>query len=90
MKYFYGKVPDLGNVVLSRHSQARAEEVGFNEAMVRRALFEPDGKDIPDGPGIVLRDRGLLRLVVILRPEPYNDAALVKTIIRKQPQAKAK
>jgi hypothetical protein len=68
----------------------RAEQEGFSEEMVAKALLEPDGEDLPDGIGVVRRVRGLLCLVIILKPTPFRGACLVTTIIRLKPQAKAK
>lgn len=90
MKHYYTDVPGLGNVALSRHAQARAEEERFNDVMVSQALHSPIGADIPDGNNVVFRDRGPLRLVVNRRPQPFRGASLVTTIIRIKPQAKAK
>lgn len=93
MQHFYRQVPGLGNVALSRHAQARADEEGFSDEMVRKALLEPDTPDIPaipDGHNILFRSRGPLRFVINRRPTPFRHASLVTTIIRIQPQARTK
>jgi hypothetical protein len=90
MKHYYTDVPGIGNVAITRHAQSQAENAGFNEEMVAQALMNPDGKDIPDHQGVVFRDRALLRLVIVLRPEPFAGASLVTTIIRVKPTASAK
>ncbi len=96
MRHYWRNVPALidgahpGNVALSRHAQQQAERAGISEDMVHDALYTPDKKDLPDSQGVVFRERGVIRLVVVLRPEPFRGASLVTTIIRKQPQASAK
>ena len=90
MNHFYRNIEGLGNVALSRHAQRKAEEEGFNDAMVSDALNSPTAPDIPDGKNIVFRDRGRLRLVINLRPEPWSGACLVTTIIRIKPQESAR
>ncbi len=89
-KHYYTDVPGIGNVAISRHAQSQAEDAGFNDEMITQALMQPDGKDIPDHQGVVFRDRALLRLVIVLRPEPFRGASLVTTIIRTKPTAVAK
>ncbi len=90
MQHYYPNVPGLGNVALSRHAQARAAEENFTDVTIRETLFNPHGEDIPDGNNVVFRNRGLTRLVINKRPTPFRGAALVTTIIKLKPQAKAK
>jgi hypothetical protein len=87
-KFYYANVPDLGNVAVSRHAQQQAEADGVTEEVFQRVLER--GKDRPDGLGIVWREELGVRLVILLHPEPYCGAALVKTIYRVQRQAMAR
>jgi hypothetical protein len=49
MNHFYRSVPELGNVAVSRHAQARTEEDGISREAFDRVLLEPIQPDIPDG-----------------------------------------
>lgn len=90
MQHYYRNISGLGNVAVSRHAQSKAMKHGISEEMFRHALTKPDGPDIPDGPNTVFRDRGVVRLVIVLKPEPFCGACLITTVIRKQPQEAAK
>jgi hypothetical protein len=90
MQHYYRNISGIGNVAVSRHAQDKAAEHGISEEMFRHALTKPDGPDIPDGANVIFRDRGVVRLVIILKPTPFRGASLVKTVIRKQPQEAAK
>jgi hypothetical protein len=41
MKHFYENVPQLGNVAVSRHAQAKAEEDGITQEAFDRVLLSP-------------------------------------------------
>ena len=86
-KYYFEDVPGIGNVAVSRHAQERAESEGITMRAFEQALL--NGVTIPEGPGVVWRELNGVRLVVLLRPEPFRGAALVKTCFRVQEQAKA-
>ena len=86
MEHYYPNVPRLGNVAVSRHAQAQMEKAGIPEATFRRALLEPTRPDVPDGNGVLLRERDGLRLVILTRPEPFVGAMLVKTVYRVKAQ----
>lgn len=78
MEHFWRNVPGLGHVAVSRHAQSRAHEQGITEEQFVAALFH--GRDTPDGFEAVWRELGGLRLVILLRPEPFRGAKLVKTV----------
>jgi hypothetical protein len=68
MNHFYRNVPKLGNVAVSRHAQARAEEDGISQEAFDRVLLEPIQSDIPDGADILWRERDGIRLVILTNP----------------------
>lgn len=82
--YYYDDIPGLGNVAVSRHAQARAAELGISETKFLDVLL--NGTDRPDGMEEVWREKGAIRLVILLRPTPFRGAKLVKTIFRVKPQ----
>jgi hypothetical protein len=90
MNHFYRNVPKLGNVAVSRHAQARAEEDGISQEAFDRVLLEPIQSDIPDGADILWRERDGIRLVILTNPVPNTGAKLVKTVYRVEAQAKAR
>jgi hypothetical protein len=90
MNHFYRNVPKLGNVAVSRHAQARAEEDGLSQEAFDRVLLEPIQSDIPDGADILWRERDGIRLVILTNPVPNTGAKLVKTVYRVEAQAKAR
>ena len=81
-------MPGLGHVAISRHALAKAESLGITQAVLESTLRE--GSDTPDGFDIVLRELNNIRLVVLLKPEPFKGARLVKTLYNVRPQGKAK
>jgi hypothetical protein len=44
---------------------------------------------VPEGQDILWRQKDGVRLVILLKPEPFRGATLVKTGYRIEPQAKA-
>lgn len=85
---FYKDVPGLGHVAVSRHTQRRAGELGVTSRMFEDVLYQ--GEDTPDGMDVVWRQRGEIRLIILLRPEHIRRARLVKTVMRVGGQAVAK
>ena len=90
MNHFYRSVSKLGNVAVSRHAQARAEEDGISQEAFDRVLLEPIQPDIRDGADILWRERDGIRLVILTNPTPNTGAKLVKTVYRVEAQAKAR
>lgn len=90
MKHFYQDVPRLGNVAVSRHAQARMQQEKISEALFNRVLLEPTKPDIPDGQGVLWREREGVRLIILLKPVPDRGAKLIKTIYRTQGQENAR
>ena len=89
MKHFYRDVPNLGNVAVSRHAQARMQEDGISQEVFDRTLLQPTCPDVPDGMDVLWRERDGLRIVIITNPTPNRGAKLVKTVYRVQRQASA-
>jgi hypothetical protein len=77
---YFEKVPGLGPVAVSRHAQERAKDSGITEKQFEDALFK--GDEIPDGMSEVFRDRNGIRVVILLKPEPFRGAVLVKTVFK--------
>lgn len=88
MRHYWPNVPGLGNVAFSRHALAKVGEAGLSEKQVTSALIE--GIDVPDGIGVVRREKNGVRLVILEKPEPFKGAKLVKTIYFVEEQARAK
>jgi hypothetical protein len=88
VNHFYRDVPGLGNVAVSRHAQARAEEEGISQEAFDRVLLSPITPDVPDGLDVVWRERDGIRLVVLTNPTPNVGAKLIKTVYRVGAQAK--
>ena len=88
MNHFYRDVPGLGNVAVSRHAQARAEEEGISQEAFDRVLLSPLESDVPDGAEVLWRQRDGIRLVILTNPTPNTGAKLVKTVYRIQAQAR--
>lgn len=82
MEHYFYDVPGLGNVAVSRHAQARIREEGITEEDFGRVLFK--GRTVPDGLSVVCRCLNDIRLVILLRPEPFRGAVLVKTAFREK------
>ena len=87
MQYYFEDVPRLGNVAVTRHAQAKAEEFGITEQQFIEVLLK--GSDSPDGMDMLWRERNGIRLVIILYPMPDRGARLVKTLYRIKAQEKA-
>jgi hypothetical protein len=83
MQHFYESVPKIGNVAVSRHAQANVLEQKITERDFELALFDPN-KTVREGFNTLWLERGGIRLVVVLRPEPFSGAALVTTAFRMQ------
>jgi hypothetical protein len=79
-RYYFKDVPRLGNVAVSRHAQARAEEEQISEDLFIKVLLE--GQDTPDGLSVIFREIGQVRLVINKRPTPFRGACLVTTVFR--------
>ena len=88
MEHFWEDVPGLGNVAVSRHAQNQARKQGITEERFVQALFH--GEQTPDGLGTVWREAGGVRLVILLRPQPFRGAKLVKTVFVVQGQERAR
>jgi hypothetical protein len=82
MKHYYEDVPGLGNVAVTRHAQDKAIQGGFHK---RFDDILRNGVDTPDGMDIVWREKGGIRLVILLNPVPFRGAVLVKTAYRVKP-----
>lgn len=82
--YYYQNVPGIGNVAVSRHAQDRAQEDGIPEAAFATALLK--GVTVPDGQAVVWRELNGVRIVIVLRPEPFRGAALATTVFRVERQ----
>ena len=80
MKHYYRNVPRLGNVALSRHAQARAEEQSITDEMVERCLLH--GYGFTEGLGILRLVHHGVVLIIQVRPTPFKGAKLVTTIFR--------
>jgi hypothetical protein len=90
MNHFYRDVPGLGNVAVSRHAQARAEEDGISQEAFDRVLLSPLKPDVQEGPDVLWRERDGIRLVILTNPTPNTGAKLVKTMFRVEAQAKVR
>jgi hypothetical protein len=90
MTHFYGNVPKLGNVAVSRHAQKRMEEDQIPRVAFERVLLTPVKQDIRGGADIRWREGDGIRIVILENPVPPTGAKLVKTVYRIQAQAKAK
>ena len=87
-QHFYEDVPRLGHVAVSRHAQERLDEESVSVEAFEDALMK--GKDVPDGSDVVWREKNGLRLVILLRPEPFRGARLVKTAFWIRPQERVR
>src|SRR6187200_2142571 len=87
MKHYYPDVPGIGNVAVSRHAQDRLAGDGISEREFEAVLLR--GDSVPEGQDILWRQKDGIRLVILLKPEPFRGATLVKTAYRIEPQAKA-
>jgi hypothetical protein len=90
MTHFYGNVPKLGNVAVSRHAQARMEEDKISQEAFERVLLTPIEPDLREGADILWRERDGIRIVILENPMPARGAKLVKTVYRVEAQAKAR
>lgn len=80
MKHYFENVSGLGNIAVSRHAQERMLSENISEESFIRTL--ETGRDIPDGQSIVWRENHGIRIVIILKPEPFRGAKLVKTVFK--------
>lgn len=88
-KYFYEKVPGLGNVAVSRHAQSRMDELGISqEAFEDILLNTPRDKDIEESGGVIWRQANGIRLIIIT-PSDFRGAKLIKTVYKIKPQGMA-
>ena len=87
MKHYFENVPGLGNVAVSRHAQQRVEDEKISEKAFEDALMS--GVDTPEGMEAVGRERGGVRLIIIV-PTPFRGAKLVKTVFRVKAQARSR
>jgi hypothetical protein len=74
------------HVAVGRHAHDGAEEDGITEAELATALLK--GETIPDGQAVVWRELNGVRIVTVLRPEPFRGAALATTAFRIERQRK--
>ena len=88
MQHYFENVPQLGNVAVSRHAQ---------EKMLQDRISERDfvfvlqaGRITPDGPEVVWREGRGIRIVILLKPEPFRGAKLAVSVYRVQMQERAK
>ena len=88
MQHFFKDVPRLGNVAVSRHAQAKAEEFDISEQKFKDVLFK--GQDAPDGMDMLWRERNGIRLVILLSPTQYTGARLVKTLYKVKAQERSR
>jgi hypothetical protein len=86
---FYRNVPELGHVAVNRHAQKGMREDNISQEAFERVLLEPIQPDIPDGMGILLRERDGIRLVIRTDPAPDTGATVI-TVYRIEAQAKVK
>ena len=90
MAHFYRNVPELGNVVVSRHAQDNMLREKISSRLFEKVLLKPIEPDIPDGFDIVFRERYGIRLVIETNPTPNRGAKIIKTVFRIQAQASAR
>jgi hypothetical protein len=84
-KFYYENVPGIGNVAVSRHAQERAQSEGITEHDFAQTLEK--GRTVPDGQAAIWRELNGVRIVIVLRPEPFRGATLATTVFRVQRQA---
>lgn len=89
MKHYYENVKGIGNIAVTRHAQDRMEREGITQEEFDKALLEPIRPDVPDGIGVLWRQRNGVRVVILTNPTPNRGAKLVKTVYRVQDQARA-
>jgi hypothetical protein len=82
MNHYFENVPKLGNVAVSRHAQAQMVALGITEHMFTRTLLQPIKPDVPNGYGIIWRERDGIKIVILKKPEPFAGAMLVLTVYR--------
>jgi hypothetical protein len=87
MKHYFENVPGLGNVAVSRHAQERVEHEKISEKAFEETLMS--GLDTPEGMEAIGRERGSVRLIIIV-PTPFRGAKLVKTVFRVKAQARVR
>jgi len=80
MEHYYENVPGLGNVAVSRHAQERLRDQGITQDTFEKVLWK--GRSIPDGPQVVNKELNDVRIVILMHPEPFRGAVLVKTAFR--------
>ena len=81
MRYRYDDVPGLGDVVVSRHAQAKMKEDGIAEDTFQEVLF--NGAETREGFDIVRREGKGIRIIIEMRPTPWRGSRLVKTVYKK-------
>lgn len=86
-KHYVESVTGIGPVAVSRHAQVQAGIHGISEEQFHEVLQQ--GKDTPDSSGATLREKDHVRLVII-KPDPFRGAMLVKTCYRVAPQARTR
>ena len=87
-QHLFNNVPNLGRVAVSYHAQERAFKDGISEEMFKDALY--NGTRIPDGVDSLFIDKGMIRIVVVLRPKPFRGAKLAVSVFKKQPEKKTR
>ena len=85
MQHYFPNVPGLGNVAISRHAQERAAGDGISDEEFADVLLT--GDTVPDGPAVVWRQKGGVRIVIVRRPDPFHGAMLATTAFRIGAQA---
>ena len=88
MNHYFKNVPGLGNVAVSRHAQEQVTRDKISDIEFESALTK--GSQAPDGMSAVSRTLGGVRVVVVLRPEPFRGACLVATVFRVREQGRAR
>jgi hypothetical protein len=89
MRHVYENVPGIGDLVISRHAQIELATDNIKQEDIDRILFE-EYEDVPDGIGVMWRQRCGVRLVIVLKPQPFRGAALVVTGYRIQGQKRVR
>lgn len=80
MAHYFPNVPGLGNVAVSRHAQDRMREDKIAARDFEDVLV--NGRQVPDGIGVIVREGLGIRIVILERPTPFRGAKLVKTVFR--------
>ena len=86
VKFYYTNVPKLGNVVLSRHCQAKMLIEEISEEKFEDVLF--NGVWEEEGFDVLRIEKDFIRLIIVMNPKPFSGARVVKTLYRVKSQYK--